>query len=182
MLQPPKDTSAEVLAEVRRLCRRLATLGFDDPRLDAAAACLWAAYGLTCQVTCGASESTARLERAQLHYQQHEVPTHEQFQELAGQITGEFADLTGEQWHDALTSPLLEASADCLRAATGFLVSLLGELPPRLGVDLGSEYLQRAAAAYRDLPGAPGPAEADPVRAHLHHASGISRGLAAAPR
>lgn len=183
MPQPLKDTSAEVLAEVRRLCRRLTARDVDDagarPRLDAAAACLWAAYGLTCRVTCGAAESTARIERAQLHYKEQAVPLHERLQELAGQIAGEFSDLTGGHRGDPQTGPLLEAGADCLRAAMAFLVSVLGEVAPRLGVDLGSEYLRRADAVYRDLPGAPG---ADPVREHLQHAGGISRDLAAAPR
>ncbi|MEY9842894.1 hypothetical protein [Streptacidiphilus sp. EB103A] len=182
----PKDTSAEVMTEVRRLCRKLTASDFADPggrrRLDVAADCLWAAYGLTCEVTCGAPESTARIERARLHYQEHDVPPHEQFQELAGQITGELNDLTDEHRDGPQTRPLLDAGADSLRAAMGFLVSVLEDLPPRLGVDLGSEYLRRAEAAYRDLPGTRGPAGADPIHEHLQHASEISRNLAAAPR
>ncbi|WP_424892192.1 hypothetical protein [Streptomyces sp. XH2] len=186
MPQPPKDTSAEVLAEVRELCRRLAASDFEDPqvrpRLDVAAACLWAAYGLTCRVTCGAPESTARLERAQHHYQEQDIPLHEQLQELVGQITSEFTDLTGEHQNDPQTRGLLDASADSLRAAMGFLVSVLGDVPPRLGVDLGSEYLRRADDAYRDLRGTRGPAGADPVHVHLEIARDITRDLAAAPR
>ncbi|MFE2639558.1 hypothetical protein ACFXKF_33150 [Streptomyces scopuliridis] len=186
MPQPLKDTSAEVLTEVGDLCRKLTASVFGDPqarpRLDVAASCLWAAYGLTCWVTCGAPESTARIERAQRHYLEQDVPLHEQLQELAGQITGEFTDLTGEHWDGPQTRPLLDAGADSLRAAMGFLVSVLGDMPPRLGVDLGSEYLRRADAAYRDLPGTYGRAGADPIHEHLKHASDISRGLAAAPR
>ncbi|MFF1690735.1 hypothetical protein [Streptomyces sp. NPDC058254] len=186
MPQPPKGTSAGVLPEIRRLCYKLTASDFSDPqvrpRLDVAAACLWAAYGLTCRVTCGAPESTARLEHAQLHYQEQDVPPHDQLQELAGQITGEFTDLTSERLDDPQTRPLLDASADSLRAAMGFLVSVLGEIPPRLGMDLGSEYLRRADAAYRDLPGTRGPDGADPIHTHLQHAGDISRDLAAAPR
>jgi hypothetical protein len=186
MPQPPKATSAEVLTEVRGLCRKLTASDFADPharpQLDIAAACLWAAYGLTCRVTCGAPESTARIERAQRHYLEQDVPAHEQLQELAGQITGEFTDLNSEHLDDPQTRPLLDASADSLRAAIGFLVSVLGDMPPRLGVDLGSEYLRRADAAYRDLSGTRGPAGADPIHTHLKHAGDASRDLAAAPR
>ncbi|MEV6421583.1 hypothetical protein [Streptomyces sp. NPDC051662] len=186
MPQPPKDTSVEVLTEVRALCRKLTASIFDDaqarPRLDVAASCLWAAYGLACWVTCGAPESSARLERAQRHYLAQEVPLHEQFHELADQLAGEFTVLTGELGDDPQVRPLLDASADSLRAAMGFLVSVLGDMPPRLGVDLGSEYLRRANAAYRDLLDTYGPAGADRIREHLELASDISRGLAAAPR
>jgi hypothetical protein len=133
-------------------------------------------------VTCGALEGTARIERARLHYQEQDVPPHEQLQELAGQIAGELTALTDEHWGGPRNRPLLDAGADSLRAALGFLASVLDDLPPRLGVDLGSEYLRRAEAAYRGLPGTRGSRQADPVHEYLQHASDLSRDLAAAPR
>ncbi|MGY4963684.1 hypothetical protein [Streptomyces sp. 900105245] len=185
MPQPPKDTTADVLTEIRSLCRRFATSdGRDDPqsrpRLEVAAGCLWVAYGLTCRVAYGSHDGTARLERAQLQLQG--LPAHEQFQELSEQISSEFAGLTSQLQDDTDARLLLDASADSLRAAMGFLASVLGDVSPRLGVDLGSEYLRRADAAYHEVPHGPGPAGADPIHVHLKNAGAVSEGLVAAPR
>ncbi|MGW1615646.1 hypothetical protein ACWCQZ_40605 [Streptomyces sp. NPDC002285] len=57
---------------------------------------------------------------------------------------------------------------------------MLDYVSPRLGVD--SVYLRRADAAYRDLSAIFKPAGADPIHEHLQHESGVSHGLAAAPR
>ncbi|WP_375256753.1 hypothetical protein [Streptomyces sp. MNP-20] len=80
-------------------------------------------------MTCGTAESTARIERAQLHYQGQNLLPDEQLRELAGQITDDFTALTGEHQDDPRTRILIDASPDSLRAAMRFLVSVLEVCP-----------------------------------------------------